>query len=122
MSLNGENIMEMKDFITTEEIRKKFKSQFDLVTYAIRLAENMIKTGRDPRVKLDMQNRAMQILGEIAEGKDKFDDIPEEPVAVEKIEFVEMESLPKNHEGKKSAKNPKTTTSKKGRKILTEVK
>ena len=48
---------------------KKFKSSFDLVNYAIKLAENMIKTGRDARVKSDVQNRAMLILEEIRRGK-----------------------------------------------------
>ena len=31
-----------KDPLTNEKIIKKFESQFDLVNYAIRLAENMI--------------------------------------------------------------------------------
>jgi hypothetical protein len=60
---------------TNEKLSKKFKSNFELVSYAIKLAENMIKTGRDARVKSDVQNRAMLILEEISEGKDKFDEI-----------------------------------------------
>ena len=56
---------------------KKFKNNFELVNYAIQLAENMIHTGRDARVKSDTQNRAMLILQEINEGKDLFDVIPE---------------------------------------------
>jgi len=64
-----------KIHLTNEEMRKKFKSSFDLVNYAIKLAENMIKTGRDARVKSDVQNRAMLILEEIHEGKDHFDEI-----------------------------------------------
>lgn len=68
--------MEFKKRITNEELRKKFKSQFELVKYAINLAENMILTGREPRAKIEGQNRAMQILEEIVTGKDKFDEIP----------------------------------------------
>ncbi len=64
-----------KVHLTNEEIIKKFKSSFDLVSYAISLAENMIKTGRDARVKSEIQNRAMLILEEIHEGKDQFDEI-----------------------------------------------
>lgn len=64
-----------KIHLTNEEMRKKFKSSFDLVNYAIKLAENMIKTGRDARVKSDVQNRAMLILEEIHQGKDHFDEI-----------------------------------------------
>ena len=60
-------------------MRNKFKSNFDLVNYAISLAENMIKTGRDARVKSDVQNRAMLILEEIREGKDHFDEIESAP-------------------------------------------
>lgn len=64
-----------KEQLTNEELRGKFKNNFDLVNYAILLAENMIKSGRDSRVKSDMQNRAMLILEEIREGKDQFDEI-----------------------------------------------
>lgn len=64
-----------KILLTNEEITKQFKSNFELVNYAIKLAENMIKTGRDSRVKSDVKNRAMLILAEIHEGKDQFDDI-----------------------------------------------
>lgn len=64
-----------KILLTNEEFRNKFKNNFDLVNYAIQLAENMIKTGRDTRVKSDIQNRAMLILEEIREGKDHFDEI-----------------------------------------------
>lgn len=63
--------------LTNEELAKKFKSNFELVSYAIRLADNMIKTGRDARVKSDVQNRAMLVLEEINAGKDQFDQIPE---------------------------------------------
>lgn len=61
--------------LTNEEFRNKFKNNFDLVNYAIKLAENMVKSGRDPRVKSEVQNRAMLILEEIREGKDQFDEI-----------------------------------------------
>ncbi|MBA3958345.1 MAG: DNA-directed RNA polymerase subunit omega [Parachlamydiaceae bacterium] len=67
--------MEHKDQITNEELNKKFKNQFELVNYAIKLAENMLKTGRGPRVKMEAQNRALQILEEISTGNDIFDEI-----------------------------------------------
>lgn len=66
-----------KEKLTNELFRQKFQSQFDLVRYAIRLAENMIRTGRGPRVKIDIENPAMEILAEIAAGKDHFDEIAE---------------------------------------------
>lgn len=74
--------METKETITNEKIRKKFKNQFDLVNYAIKLAENMIKSGRDARVKVESQNRASQLLAEISVGSDQFDVIPEVVVDV----------------------------------------
>lgn len=67
----------MKSHLTNEEMKAKFKSSFELVNYAIRLAENMIKTGRAPRVKSEIQNPAMLVLEEIREGKDQFDDVEE---------------------------------------------
>jgi hypothetical protein len=70
--------MERKNFLTNEKISKKFKSQFELVNYAIKLAENMILSGREPRVKLDTQNHALQVVAEIMEGKDQLDDLSED--------------------------------------------
>lgn len=74
--------MEDNNQYTNEKLAKKFENNFDLVNYAISLAENMIQSGRDPRVrKPDMQNRAMLILEEIREGKDQFDEIFTEGVS-----------------------------------------
>lgn len=88
--------MEFKDRLTNEDLRKKFKSQsqFDLVRYAIELAENMIASGREPRMKTDVKNRAMQILEEISTGQDKLDVIaaPSMPI---------VESLGGSYEGKR---------------------
>ncbi len=70
---------EGKKRFTNEALVKKFDSVFDLVNYSILLAENMIKTGRESRVKSDMQNRAMLILEEIHEGKDHMDEIEVKP-------------------------------------------
>lgn len=64
--------MEKKDVFTNENLSKKFKNNFELVNYAIKLAENMIESGREPRVKSDVQNRAMLVLQEIREEKDEF--------------------------------------------------
>ena len=70
--------MDKKTTLTNEDLKKKFgASNFELVNYAIKLAENMIKTSRDARVKSDMQNRALLVLEEIIEGKDQFDTVNE---------------------------------------------
>ena len=68
-------MLNQRVYLTNEKIRKKFDSQFDLVNYAIKLAANMIHTGRDSRLKTDSQNRATIILSEIINGKDVFDDV-----------------------------------------------
>lgn len=115
--------MDLRDFLTTEELRKKFKSQFDLVSHAIAVAENMIKTGRGPRVKLDVQNRAMQILEEIANDKDHLDELPPEPVVEVRQESLAVEAKNvQNSENKKSLRSSggKMSNPKKGRKILSE--
>lgn len=61
--------------ITNEELLKKFTNQFELVNYAIRLTESMMRSGRDPHVETDLQNRAFQVLEEIASGADRVEDL-----------------------------------------------
>lgn len=106
--------MELKDYLTNERIAKKFKSQFDLVSYAIRLAENMIHTGRDCRVKTDVQNRSMQVLVEILNNKDRFDEIIEE-----KPEHEEnMTPYSKNSLSGRESFSSKGADKKKARRVL----
>lgn len=70
---------EKRENLTNETLGDKFKSQFDLVNYAIKLADNFIKSGRPPRViKIESQNPAALILEEIRQGKDQFENIFEE--------------------------------------------
>lgn len=65
--------------LTNESLSGKFKSQFELVNYAIRLADNFIRSGRPLRVtRQDTQNPAALILEEITQGKDAFEEIPKE--------------------------------------------
>lgn len=110
-------LKEPKTRLTNENLNKKFKSQFDLVNYAIKLAENMIHTGRESRVKTEMQNRAMQILEEIAHGKDQFDEVLKTPAVEPATETHSPKKDFKNGKSKKESmskmSNPKTT-----RKIL----
>lgn len=121
--------MDVKIPLTNEKVCKKFRSQFDLVNYAIRLAENMIKTGRDSRVKIDSQNRALQVLSEIVNDKDQFDEIPEAEVA-EVVETRRYERNDRNdrnsdkhyerHEETRPSSGGKNADRKKARKILAE--
>ena len=107
--------MEKKDNFTNEKLSKKFVSQFDLVNYAIRLAENMIKTGRDPRVKTESQNRSLQILAEIAQDKDQFDEIPEENSVYE-----ETNQRFSNNEERHSSFSTQKSEKRKSRKLFDE--
>lgn len=92
--------------ITNEVINKKFKNQFDLVNYAIALAENMLKTGRDARIKSVTQNRAMQIYEEIVTGKDQFDEIPvNEEVHFTMVSHINKEDFDNSDKRKNSFKS-----------------
>lgn len=104
--------MDYQEDLTNENVKKKFKSQFELVGYAIKLAENMIKTGRGPRIKTDTQNVAINVVDEINAGLDKFEDIP-------KYAHLEAEAE-KNHDRKdfSKAENNGKTERKRARKIL----
>lgn len=62
--------------LTNEELLKRFTNQFDLVRYAIRLAENAIRSGREISVETESQNLAFQILSEIAAKKERFQELP----------------------------------------------
>jgi hypothetical protein len=66
---------DLKDNLTNENLGKKFKSQFDLVNYAIRIAENMVRSGRDLSSKTDVQNPAMQVLNVIVKEEDFIEDV-----------------------------------------------
>ena len=90
--------MEGKKFLTNEKISKKFNSQFELVNYAIKLAENMILSGREGRVRTDSQNHALQVIAEIIYNKDQFEELP-----MDSMPFEETNSfVAKDSEEKKS--------------------
>lgn len=82
--------MVAQESLTNEQLLKKFKSQFELVTHAIKLAENMIRTGREPRVKTEMQNRSLQAVLEINCGKDLI----EEPIVEIKETHIVDQNIP----------------------------
>lgn len=101
---------------TNEALRKKFKSQFELVSYAISLAENMILTGREARVKTDTQNRAMQVLAEISAGKDQFVPVVEQKKPEYKTEGAPLPAT----EGKAIPVHKTPPERKRARKILVD--
>lgn len=66
-----------KDHFTSEYLAKKFINPFDLVNHAIKIAENMMLSGRPPRVRTEVigLNPTSIVLEEIYEGKDYLDEI-----------------------------------------------
>lgn len=102
--------------LTNEKLSKKFVNQFDLVNYAISLADNMIKSGRGPRVKVEVDNPVIQVLAEIDQGKDYLEEI------VEKVKYeVEVVEPPHkyDHNGKEKFKS--LSASKSGEKKKTRI-
>lgn len=63
------------DALTIEQLDAKFASKFDLLVHAMDLVKNKVKSGAGARVETTVMNPAYWVLQEIAEGKDKFEDI-----------------------------------------------
>lgn len=61
----------IKKDLTNERLKKSFVSQFDLVNYAIKLAEDVVTSGRPLQTRDGEQNNlALEILQEIAVEKE----------------------------------------------------
>jgi len=72
------------DSLTSEKLRKRFKSPFDLVTHAIRLASNEIKRGQDYSGGGEYINCATLVLNAIE--TDREDTLTPEPTEEEESE------------------------------------
>ncbi|MBS0634825.1 MAG: hypothetical protein JSR37_05125 [Verrucomicrobia bacterium] len=87
--------LDYKDQLTNEKLLKRFNNQFELVRYAIQVAENTIRSGRELDIWADSQNVSYLILSEIAANKEEFVEIPEvivAPVAAKVESFKEEKS------------------------------
>jgi|LakMenEpi03Aug12_release.lakeMendotaPanAssembly.Ray.scaffolds.fasta_scaffold01500_32 hypothetical protein len=65
-----------KETLTNELIRKKCASQFELVNYAIRLAEYYIKSGKELE-NFYGKNPALQVISAINDKQETLREIPE---------------------------------------------
>lgn len=65
MDIESEVISEINKDLTNEKLRGKFPNQFDMVNCAIRFAREAIYSKRPPRVNIDTQNVAFQIVQEL---------------------------------------------------------
>lgn len=99
--------------LTNENLSAKFKSQFEMVDYAIDLVNHLVKSGRPPRVKTEILNPAVVALEEISQGKDVFEDII--PVTVqEQVTYAFQAMREPEQESIKTEKPPE----KKKRRII----
>lgn len=90
-----------KERLTNEKLLNKFNNQFELVNYAIKLVENMIHTGRAPRVRTETQNSSLNVIAELSAGKDTLEEIPPPQIASEE----KGDSLPPNGKEFSTARN-----------------
>lgn len=99
--------LDYKDCVTNELLTKRFPSQFELVRYAIQIAQAAVHSGNHPRDLSGCQNLAYQILSEIAENRDSQDscyrkkDLTNEVVI--KQDFIEFD----DNFGASGSKEPK---------------
>lgn len=91
----------VRSHLTSERLRKRFTSQFDLVNYAIQIAENVVSTGRDVNVKTEVQNPAYNILEEIALHKEVFAEPKQEEQVAEYSGPMTKEDIIRAVEAKK---------------------
>jgi len=86
--------MALKDKLTCESIVRKFKSPFELADYAIKVATNILDTGRRANVDVDVTNPARIALEEIEADRVEFavlqDDL-EEASSIESMESAAAE-------------------------------
>lgn len=78
--------MNKHEHLTNERLRNIFDNQFELVNYAIRLAEYFIKSGKEPFAYQTNQNLATKILRIIEKGKHRYREIPDEKAFIAQIE------------------------------------
>jgi hypothetical protein len=89
--------LEYEESLTNEQLLKRFKNQFELVRYAMQLAENAIRSGRELNVDTDSQNVAFQVLAEISANTERFEEIP--------VSYVEERKAPQEKRGGNDRKN-----------------
>lgn len=72
---------QLKDYLTTEPLKRRFHDTFELVNYAISLGKESIKQGRQFHTQTDVHNQGYRILEEIFEEKDRLPPPPPKPKA-----------------------------------------
>ncbi len=99
--------MEVKKTLTNEKLQKRFSSLFELVNYAIDVAENMILTGREPNTETGVQNRAVQVLDEISKHKETFEEVSVDQIREPELAQPTRESIVQKAEAVQAEKKLK---------------
>jgi hypothetical protein len=68
---------DLKKQLTNEKLAKRFGSLFDLVNYAIEIAQGRVHSGRTDEVRHGVRNPAYQILADISSNRERIEDILE---------------------------------------------
>jgi len=94
--------LQYQDCLTNELLLKRFKSQFDLVRFAINYAKNKILTDTD---LVGNENIASEVLQEIADGADQLPGFEKMPEKVELAALEEkVEEIIQPNKGRKKVK------------------
>lgn len=80
--------MSKHEHLTNERLRNMFENQFELVNYAIKLAEHFISSGKEPFANQNNQNLASKILRLIVSGKDRYREVQNEQTFIDQIERI----------------------------------
>lgn len=75
--------------LTNEQLSKRFRSQFDLVNHAIRMAGHLILSGHAPGPG-SSDNLIDDVLTDIKLGRDAYMDFEEEEESEEELDEVEI--------------------------------
>ena len=92
---------EYNEYLTNEMLHRRFKSQFDLVRYAIKLAvQKVVDEQALPYIEAESENIPAETLFDIAEGCDELR--PRQEIAAEVDEVIVTETRPKKCKLKKT--------------------
>lgn len=103
---------EILSFLTTEPLSKRFQSPFDLVNYAVRIAEQALQTRRPSMLHHPVPNLAQQVLLEIVNDQDLYIDVAMQKAKNEQIAREEAALRAQQEEAEQAALSEKQTAAK----------
>lgn len=97
------NTEEITSFLTTEPLSRRFSSPFDLVNYAVGIAEQALKTRRPSMLNHPVSNLSQQVLLEIVNDQDLLIDAAMQKARQEQQEREEVEKRMQQEEAEQAA-------------------